>query len=129
MELVVNSINKTIRGKVILSDVNLCLKSGNVYGIIGKNGSGKTMLFRALSGLMKVDSGSIVWNRKILHKDFSVLPSLGIIIENAGLYPNFTGIQNLTYLANLTKISCKFDKKNWAGGDYSCYFSSWIESM
>ncbi len=58
---------------------------------------------RALSGLMKVDSGSIVWNRKILHKDFSVLPSLGIIIENAGLYPNFTGIQNLTYLANLTK--------------------------
>ena len=103
MELVVNSINKTIRGKVILSDVNLCLKSGNVYGFIGKNGSGKTMLFRALSGLMKVDSGSIVWNRKILHKDFSVLPSLGIIIENAGLYPNFTGIQNLTYLANLTK--------------------------
>lgn len=103
MELVVNSINKTIRGKVILSNVNLCLKSGNVYGFIGKNGSGKTMLFRALSGLMKVDSGSIVWNRKILHKDFSVLPSLGIIIENAGLYPNFTGIQNLTYLANLTK--------------------------
>lgn len=103
MELVVNSINKTIRGKVILSDVNLCLKSGNVYGFIGKNGSGKTMLFRALSGLMKVDSGSIVWNGKILHKDFSVLPSLGIIIENAGLYPNFTGIQNLTYLANLTK--------------------------
>ncbi len=42
MELVVNSINKTIRGKVILSDVNLCLKRGNVYGFIGKNGSGKT---------------------------------------------------------------------------------------
>ena len=43
------------------------------------------------------------WEEKILHKDFSVLPSLGIIIENAGLYPNFTGMQNLTYLANLTK--------------------------
>ena len=61
------------------------------------------MLFRALSGLMRIDSGSIVWEEKTLHKDFSVLPSLGIIIENAGLYPNFTGIQNLTYLANLTK--------------------------
>ncbi|KSV59879.1 ABC transporter ATP-binding protein [Acetivibrio ethanolgignens] len=103
MELVAKNINKTIREKAILSNVSLCLKSGNVYGFVGKNGSGKTMLFRALSGLMKIDSGSIVWEEKILHKDFSVLPSLGIIIENAGLYPNFTGIQNLTYLANLTK--------------------------
>lgn len=103
MELVANNINKTIREKVILSNVSLCLKSGNVYGFVGKNGSGKTMLFRALSGLMRIDSGSIIWEEKTLHKDFSVLPSLGIIIENAGLYPNFTGIQNLTYLANLTK--------------------------
>lgn len=61
------------------------------------------MLFRALSGLMRIDSGSVVWEGKTLHKDFSVLPSLGIIIENAGLYPNFTGAQNLTYLAGLTK--------------------------
>ena len=103
MELLANNINKTIRGRVILSNVSLCLQSGNVYGFVGKNGSGKTMLFRALSGLMRIDSGSIVWEEKTLHKDFSVLPSLGIIIENAGLYPNFTGIQNLTYLANLTK--------------------------
>lgn len=103
MELAANNINKTIRGRVIISNVSLCLQSGNVYGFVGKNGSGKTMLFRALSGLMRIDSGSIVWEEKTLHKDFSVLPSLGIIIENAGLYPNFTGIQNLTYLANLTK--------------------------
>lgn len=103
MELAANSISKTIRGKVILSDVSLRLKSGNIYGFIGKNGSGKTMLFRALSGLMRIDSGNIVWKGKTLHKDFSVLPSLGIIIENAGLYPNFTGVQNLTYLAGLTK--------------------------
>lgn len=103
MELIVNNINKAIRKKVILSDVNLCLKSGTVYGFVGRNGSGKTMLFRALSGLMRIDSGSILWEGKTLHKDFSVLPSLGIIIENAGLYPSLTGIQNLTYLANLTK--------------------------
>lgn len=103
MELAVNNISKTIRGKAILSNVSLCLQSGNVYGFVGRNGSGKTMLFRALSGLMRIDSGSIVWEDKTLHKDFAVLPSLGIIIENAGLYPNLTGMQNLTYLANLTK--------------------------
>lgn len=103
MELIAEKINKTIRKKVILSDVSLNLKSGKIYGFAGRNGSGKTMLFRALSGLMGIDSGSIVWNKKTLHKDFSVLPSLGIVIENAGLYPNLTGVQNLTYLANLTK--------------------------
>ena len=103
MELIAEKINKTIRKKEILSDVSLNLKSGKIYGFAGRNGSGKTMLFRALSGLMGIDSGSVVWDKKTLHKDFSVLPSLGIVIENAGLYPNLTGVQNLTYLANLTK--------------------------
>lgn len=102
MELVVNSVNKSIRGKVILSDVSLRLKGGNIYGFVGRNGSGKTMLFRALSGLMRVDSGSILLDGKTLHKDFSVLPSLGIILENAGLYPELTGVDNLLYLAGLT---------------------------
>lgn len=103
MELVVNSINKSIRGKTILSDVSLRLNSGNIYGFAGRNGSGKTMLFRALSGLMRIDSGSIILDGKTLHKDFSVLPSLGIILENAGLYPGLTGAENLLYLAGLTK--------------------------
>lgn len=103
MELVVNSINKSIRGKTILSDVSLRLKSGNIYGFAGRNGSGKTMLFRALSGLMRIDSGSILLDGKTLHKDFSVLPSLGIMLENAGLYPGLTGAENLLYLAGLTK--------------------------
>lgn len=103
MKLAVNNISKAIRKKVILDNVSLSLRSGNIYGFVGRNGSGKTMLFRALSGLMRIDSGSIVWGGKTLHKDFSVLPGLGIILENAGLYPNLTGIQNLTYLAGLTK--------------------------
>jgi ABC-2 type transport system ATP-binding protein len=102
MELIANKISKTIRGKVILSDINLDLCGGNIYGFVGQNGSGKTMLFRALSGLMSVDSGSVIWNKKVLRQDFSVLPSLGIVLENAGLYPNMTGMQNLAYLANLT---------------------------
>lgn len=103
MELAVDNINKSIRKKVILDCVSLSLKSGNIYGFVGKNGSGKTMLFRALSGLMRIDSGSIIWGGKTLHKDFSVLPGLGIILENAGLYPDLTGMQNLAYLAGLTK--------------------------
>ena len=103
MELKVTKINKSIRKKPILSEISLSLKSGNIYGFVGKNGSGKTMLFRALSGLMSIDSGTITWGNKLLHHDFSVLPSLGITLENAGLYPNLTSFDNLKYLAGLNK--------------------------
>lgn len=103
MELIAKEVSKTIRGKVILSDVNLALQSGQVYGFVGRNGSGKTMLFRALSGLMSVTAGTVTWNGKVLRRDFSVLPGLGIVLENVGLYPDLTGVENLEYLAGLTR--------------------------
>lgn len=102
MELIAENISKSIRGRCILSNINLCLSSGKIYGFMGRNGSGKTMLFRALSGLMSIDSGTVTWNGRVLHRDFNVLPDLGITIENAGLYPRMTGMQNLSYLAKLT---------------------------
>lgn len=101
MELRAEKVHKMIRGKKILSDINLELHGGKIYGFIGANGSGKTMLFRALSGLMSVTSGVITLDGKVLHKDFSVLPSLGILLENVGLYSNLTGMQNLRYLADI----------------------------
>jgi len=96
------NICKTIRKKIILSDISLRLESGAIYGFVGRNGSGKTMLFRALSGLMTLTSGSVFWDSKELHKDFSVLPSMGIVLENVGLYPELTGMQNLQYFARLS---------------------------
>ncbi|MGB8455031.1 MAG: ABC transporter ATP-binding protein [Anaerocolumna sp.] len=101
MQLIVENINKTIKDKRILVDISLNLESGNVYGIVGRNGSGKTMLFRALSGLMRIDSGTITYDRKVLHKDISMLPNLGIVLENAGLYTEYTGLKNLQLLAAL----------------------------
>lgn len=101
--LEVKAINKTIKKNQILTDINLKLEQGHVYGFVGRNGSGKTMLFRALSGLMKIDSGEIVYQNKRLHDDFAILPNLGLIIENAGLYPEFTGFKNLQLLAQLNK--------------------------
>lgn len=103
MKLLVNDVSKSIGGKAVLSNVSLCLESGNVYGFSGRNGSGKTMLFRALSGLMKTDSGTVVWDGRTVGKDFSVLPGLGIVLENAALFPDLTGMQNLMYLAGLTR--------------------------
>lgn len=103
MELIVTNISKKIKRNVILSNISLYLKSGNIYGFVGPNGSGKTMLFRALSGLMKVDSGEIRLDEKVLKKDIDILPNLGIILENAWLYPEFTGMENLEMLAKVNK--------------------------
>lgn len=103
MELIAENVNKIIDKKIILNDVSLKLRSGMIYGFVGRNGSGKTMLFRALSGLMSIDSGTVSLDGKVLHKDFDVLPDLGIMIENAGLYPQLSGFDNLKRLSSIRK--------------------------
>lgn len=103
MKLTANHLAKTIKEKTILSDINLTLESGVVYGFVGRNGSGKTMLFRALSGLMKPDAGEVRYGEQVLHRDFSVLPGLGMVLENVGLYPELTGYKNLELLSRINK--------------------------
>lgn len=107
MQLTATDVTKVIKGKTVLSHINLSLNSGYVYGFIGPNASGKTMLFRALSGLMSVTAGVVSLDGKILKKDFSVLPNLGILLENVLLYPELTGYENLEYLARFNR---KVDK-------------------
>lgn len=103
MKLIADNISKKIGKKEILKNVSIQLENGNVYGFVGRNGSGKTMLFRALSGLMTISSGRILLDDKELHKDMRVLNNMGILIENAGLYPELTGFENLKLLAKLNK--------------------------
>lgn len=112
MELLAKEICKKIQNKTILDSITLHLYSGHVYGFAGPNGCGKTMLFRALSGLMSIDSGTITLDGQVLRQDFSVLPSLGIILENVGLYPGLTGFQNLEYLAGMKKEIGKAEIRN-----------------
>lgn len=104
MELKVDKIEKYLDGRKILDNIELNMHGGCVYGFIGRNGSGKTMLFRAISGLIKLDSGKIIYNGQELSKKFSILPSLGMIIENTNMYPEFTGYQNLKMLAKIKGI-------------------------
>ena len=101
MVLQAKHVTKSIRGRTVLSDVNLRLESGTVYGFVGRNGSGKTMLFRALSGLISVSSGEVDLDGKVLRRDFDVLPNLGITLETTGLFPSYTGVENLAYLAGI----------------------------
>jgi ABC-2 type transport system ATP-binding protein len=97
--LVITGLSKVIKGKEILKNINLTLEYGKVYGLVGRNGSGKTMLFRALSGLIRPTSGQIFVKGKELYKEIENVENLGIVIENAGLYPEFSGFENLKFLA------------------------------
>ena len=100
MRVVLRNVCKDIKGARVLDNVNLELESGRVYGFKGKNGSGKTMLMRAISGLIKV-KGEIEIDGKILGKDFTFPPSIGILIENPAFINNYTGYENLKTLASI----------------------------
>lgn len=97
----VKHICKKLNNNIILQDVSLTLKSGFIYGLKGKNGSGKTMLMRAICGLIKLDSGNITINGEVLHKDISFPKSIGVLIENPSFLNNLTGYENLKILSDL----------------------------
>ena len=102
IEINIKSLCKSIKGITILDNISMNMSSGKIYGIKGKNGSGKTMLMRAISGLIIPDSGKIVINKKILHKDISFPDSIGILIETPSFLPQYTGYKNLKLLAGLS---------------------------
>ena len=77
------------------------MKGGTVYGLQGKNGSGKTMLMRAISGLIRPTSGRIVINGEQLHKNISIPRSIGLLLENPSLLPEYDAFQNLKLLAKM----------------------------
>ncbi|QIB26967.1 ABC transporter ATP-binding protein [Caloranaerobacter azorensis] len=100
----IRHLTKIIGDKTILDDVNLELEKGKIYGFHGRNGSGKTMLFRAISGLIKPTHGDVIVFGKKIGKDISFPESLGLIIENVGLWNQWTGFQNLKFLASIKNI-------------------------
>lgn len=102
-------LQKTINGNTVLSSINLKLYGGKVYAFRGENGSGKTMLFRVLSGLSMPTNGFVKYNGKTFAEG---CPNIGVIIENAGVFPQFTGFQNLSYLASIKRVATKRDIEN-----------------
>mgnify|MGYP002105256598 FL=1 len=100
-EIIIENLSKTIKNNKILDNVNLTFESGHVYGLVGRNGSGKTMLLRAICGLIFPDSGKVIIDGKQLHMDISFPESCGIIIENTDLLPNFSAFDNLKMLSEI----------------------------
>lgn len=103
------NVTKTLNSSMVVNNVSMQLESGNIYGFRGANGSGKSMLFRVISGLLVPEKGVITVNQSILHKDISFPESMGIVIENPEFIPHLTGKQNLKVLASIKKQATDMD--------------------
>lgn len=106
MEVEIKNASKSIKGTLVLSNINIKLHSGKIYCIQGPNGSGKTMLLRLIAGLIRPTSGYVLINGDQLGKGFDFPESIGMMIENPAFLPNYTGLVNLKLLASIqNKIS------------------------
>lgn len=101
MNIKITNVTKEVNGSIVLNDVNMELESGAVYGLLGKNGSGKTMLMRAICGLIRPSSGTIETDGKVIGKDLSFPQSIGMILETPVFLPDKTGYENLHLLASI----------------------------
>ena len=105
----IEHVTKRFGEDIVLQEVNLSLKTGNVYGIVGNNGSGKTVLMKCICGFLPVTTGTIfVFGKKIGH-DVDFPESLGVIIETPGFLTQYTGFKNLEILADMNGRISKAD--------------------
>ncbi|MDM5287214.1 ABC transporter ATP-binding protein [Peribacillus frigoritolerans] len=101
----VHDLSKKLKKNDVLQSITYTFEKGRIYSLVGKNGSGKTMLLRAIAGLIIPTEGSVIIDGKVLHKDISFPPSIGIIIENLELLPQFDAETNLKILAAIKKTA------------------------
>lgn len=100
----IDKVSKKLKGRVVLNNVSLELESGKAYGFYGHNGSGKSMLFRAIAGLIRPTAGTVTVYGKKVGDDVSFPENIGLIIESVGFWPYYTGFQNLKTLASIKNM-------------------------
>ena len=102
--ITIENVNKKFKENNILQNINLSLEKGNIYGFVGSNGSGKTVLFKIIAGFLEPTEGTIKINNKIIGKDIDFPTSCGVIIESPGFISSLSGYKNLKMLADIKGI-------------------------
>lgn len=99
--IVINNVLKEFKNQIVLNNVNADFYMGKIYGIIGRNGSGKTVLLKCICGLLNASAGNITVNKKIVGREIDFPQNVGFIIETPGFLTNYFGYKNLKYLASI----------------------------
>jgi ABC-2 type transport system ATP-binding protein len=98
MKIEIRNVTKVIKKTKVIDNVDITFEGGKIYGLSGKNGCGKTMLMRLISGLIYPTEGEVVIDGKILGKDCSFPKSIGLLIENPAFLEEYTAYENLRML-------------------------------
>lgn len=99
----INNLSLKIGKNIILTNINVSFENGKIHGLIGRNGSGKTMLMKCICGFIKPTEGTVFVADKQIGKDCDFPESVGIIIETPGFTPYYSGFKNLKLLADLKR--------------------------
>ena len=99
--ITVKNVTMKFKGQVVLNDINIDFEMGKIYGIIGRNGSGKTVLLKCICGLLLPTAGTVTVNDKIIGRDVDFPENTGFIIENPAFLQNYSALKNLKYLASI----------------------------
>ena len=110
--IIVKNLTKKFKEATVLDNVNITFESGKVHGLIGRNGSGKTMLMKCICGIVPPTSGEIIVNEKRIGKDVDIPKNVGVIIETPGFIPNYSAFNNLKFLAALNNKIGKEEIRN-----------------
>lgn len=105
----ITDLVKRFGSHIVLNHISISFDAGKIHGITGRNGSGKTMLFKCILGLMPFDQGTIQVREQRIGKDIDVPDNVGMIIEGPGFLPNYCAYSNLRYLSLIRNTVTKED--------------------
>ncbi len=110
--IIIKDAVKKFKGAVVLNNISVCFERGKVHGLIGRNGSGKTMLMKCICGLVPLTGGEISVNGKVIGKDTDIPKNVGVIIETPGFIPGYSAYSNLKFLAAINNKIGKEEIRN-----------------
>ena len=124
--IILEKATKIFKAEVVVENISVAFEKGKVYGIIGRNGSGKSVFFKCICGLMPLTAGLVRVNGKIVGKEMEIPSDIGVIIERPGFMQHYSGFKNLkmlakihgkatdsTICATMRKVGLDPDNKKW----------------
>lgn len=124
--IILEKATKIFKAEVVFENISVAFEKGKVYGIIGRNGSGKSVFFKCICGLMPLTAGLVRVNGKIVGKEMEIPSDIGVIIERPGFMQHYSGFKNLkmlakihgkatdsTICATMRKVGLDPDNKKW----------------
>ena len=100
----IKNLTKIYDENKILDGISITFEEGKIYGIVGKNGSGKSVLLKTICGFIRPDKGEILFDNINIDKKQIFPPETGAMFENSGFIPNISGLENLKLLASINNI-------------------------